>query len=267
MNELALSRLQLRPRPSDRALLICVVCSIALHAAVLMLSPRHKEGGAAPGEPVMKARLMPRETVQSPEPLPPVEVQKPVPPPQTPKPQVPQPTPKPAQQTPLTAPTPSPTAPRIAAPEPAPAPSAPPPTATVQGPAAAPLAPSAPGATPRGASGEATSGDTAGNVDEAALGKLKSNLAGVIRNKSPQYPAVARQQGWEGRVTIRLKIDANGRSSDYQVILSSQHDVLDKNAEQRIRNALFEAWTRTPEVRGKAFSFEVITDYKLTASE
>ena len=35
MNELALSRLHLPPRPSDRALLICVACSIALHAAVL----------------------------------------------------------------------------------------------------------------------------------------------------------------------------------------------------------------------------------------
>jgi len=267
MNELALARLQLPSRPSDRALLICVACSIALHAAVLMMSPRHREGSAAPGETVMKARLLPRDAVQAstPEPPPPVEALKPVPPPQPIKPPVAQPVPKPVQQTPLTTPTPSPAAPRIAAPEPvtsSPAAPASPPVAAPAPPAAAPNPPAA--RAPGTPAGEASAGTTEG-IDPNALAALKVTLGEVLKKKfAGNYPALARERQWEGRVAVRVTIQATGRSGEYRIITSSEHDVLDNDALRRVRIALPEALLRMPPVlRGKEFPLDVVIDFKL----
>lgn len=53
------------------------------------------------------------------------------------------------------------------------------------------------------------------------------------------YPEVARRQGWEGTVTLRLIINANGRLETTEVIQSSGYSVLDKEAARMLRKARF----------------------------
>lgn len=53
------------------------------------------------------------------------------------------------------------------------------------------------------------------------------------------YPTIARQNGWEGTVTLRLKINAKGRLEDVEVIQSSGYSILDKEAAKMLRRARF----------------------------
>lgn len=53
------------------------------------------------------------------------------------------------------------------------------------------------------------------------------------------YPAVARRNGWEGTVTLRLRITANGRLDSAEVIQSSGYKVLDNEAAKMLRRARF----------------------------
>jgi periplasmic protein TonB len=48
----------------------------------------------------------------------------------------------------------------------------------------------------------------------------------------PAYPEEARQQGWEGTVTLHLELRADGTVGDVQVARSSGHEVLDTAAQE-----------------------------------
>ncbi len=45
-----------------------------------------------------------------------------------------------------------------------------------------------------------------------------------------QYPRLARMQGWQGHVVIRVVIKEDGNLADANVIESSGHDLLDLDA-------------------------------------
>jgi len=45
-----------------------------------------------------------------------------------------------------------------------------------------------------------------------------------------EYPQIARMRGWEGSVTMRLRVAPSGRLIDAELHTSSGHDVLDKQA-------------------------------------
>ena len=49
-----------------------------------------------------------------------------------------------------------------------------------------------------------------------------------------RYPRIARQRGWEGRVVLGLRVQADGRISDVEVIESSGRAVLDEDARQTL---------------------------------
>lgn len=53
---------------------------------------------------------------------------------------------------------------------------------------------------------------------------------GTAQNPLPRYPSIARRRGIEGRVTLRVQVDAAGRPSRVVIFSSSGHDVLDRAA-------------------------------------
>src|SRR5215470_7435622 len=83
-----------------------------------------------------------------------------------------------------------------------------------------------------------------GLLDEAtrqALGLLSATAAAArqsgeephfVYQPTPAYPEVARHNGWEGTVTLRLELLADGTVGDVQVGRSSGHDVLDTAAQE-----------------------------------
>jgi len=62
---------------------------------------------------------------------------------------------------------------------------------------------------------------------------------GSIRNPIPRYPRRARQQGIEGRVVLRVRVDAAGRPSVISVLKSSGHAILDNAAAETFRDWRF----------------------------
>jgi protein TonB len=59
-------------------------------------------------------------------------------------------------------------------------------------------------------------------------------------NPPPAYPDLARRRGWEGRVVLRVTVDATGRAAAVAVGSTSGHAVLDAAAAAAVRNWRFE---------------------------
>jgi len=183
----------------------------ALHAGVALLAAR---APAAP--PVQPPRPLPMtvELTRPPEPLPQAVHQ---PPPVVP--------PKPLKQAP------TPPKPRAAVAHAAPALTAAPQTTREAAPAtaapaiAAPAAPAAQAAPVR---------------ETAPIGD-----AAYLRNPAPDYPAFAQDQGWEGRVVLRVHVLANGSPDSVEVRTSSGRRMLDNAAVAAVKR-----WTFVPAKRG-----------------
>ena len=81
-----------------------------------------------------------------------------------------------------------------------------------------------------------------GLLDEATrkdLGLVSDAVAAQSGERSrfvyqptPAYPEEARQQGWEGTVTLHLELRADGTVGDVQVVHSSGHKILDTAAQE-----------------------------------
>jgi protein TonB len=57
----------------------------------------------------------------------------------------------------------------------------------------------------------------------------------------PEYPLLARQQGWEGTVTLHIELLANGTVGTVEVAASSGYPSLDAAAQEAVQR-----WTHTP---------------------
>ena len=90
-----------------------------------------------------------------------------------------------------------------------------------------------------------------GLLDEAtrqALGLLSEAAARqsgerprFVYQPTPAYPEEARQQGWEGTVTLALELRADGTVGDVQVARSSGHEILDTAAQETAKT-----WKHAP---------------------
>ncbi|MBR4170821.1 MAG: energy transducer TonB [Kiritimatiellae bacterium] len=76
----------------------------------------------------------------------------------------------------------------------------------------------------------APSGGSTGRIDAPPSPK---------REIKPQYPAICRQRGEKGDVSLRLRINVKGRVSDVQIVQSSGFPELDAAAERACRHAQF----------------------------
>ena len=241
---------------NTRALAACIVASLALHAAVLLLFPGLREGrpAVAVASKVLSARITPKsEFSESPEIKPEIRPSPPTAPPPPPKMEAPRPV--------LTAPSPAPAAPRVAEPPPQPVPTPPPAQAAPPAPApVAPPPPAAPAASPavpaqpRPAEGPAPAAQAEG-VDQGTLERFRMEILAATR-RYRRYPAQAMEKGWQGKVEIRLTIGANGVTQSYVIKASSGFQMLDETALDMVKKGrpLVQV---PPSLRGREFVVDV----------
>jgi protein TonB len=65
----------------------------------------------------------------------------------------------------------------------------------------------------------------------------------VIRNTPPIYPETARRAGWEGRVTVRVEVSADGLPMSVALQKSSGYGVLDQAALRAVKGWRFQPRT------------------------
>ena len=71
--------------------------------------------------------------------------------------------------------------------------------------------------------------------------RLRQSPPRFVHQPKPEYPVQARQQGWEGAVTLQLEMRADGTIGEARVVKSSGHVVLDTAAEE-----VAKTWTHVP---------------------
>jgi protein TonB len=69
--------------------------------------------------------------------------------------------------------------------------------------------------------------------------------ADYLDNPAPPYPAQSRRAGQEGRVLLRVLVNAGGSAEDVQIHTSSGHSRLDQAARDTVRR-----WRFVPARRG-----------------
>ena len=238
----------------QRALWICVVASMLLHIAVLAGFPGLREGkpAQAPAKE-LTAKLAPASVAKIAEPARPPEA--PAPPPAQAKPQPVTPVPVQSKASPVaTKAEAAPLAPSTPAAVSAPSvPSAPTPPSAVA--AAAPAAP-APAQQASAAPGAPLAAERASDADEAgSRDQYRLALIGAAK-RYKRYPAQAMQNGWTGRVEIRLVIGANGMIQSAAIKTSAGFSLLDDTALDMIKKA--KPLTQIPPaLRGKEFFVDV----------
>ena len=158
---------------------------------------------------------------------------------------VPAPTPEVRPQ-PVAQPKPSPAPPR---PQVKPTPPAPPPTPDPALPVTAPVSsepspvpvaevsppvavhPTSPSAAPTPAAPSAPPTQTA---PAAPRIELPSTQADYLNNPRPAYPPLSKRLGEEGKVVLRVRIEADGRASQAEIHRSSGYERLDQTALQTV---------------------------------
>jgi protein TonB len=78
-----------------------------------------------------------------------------------------------------------------------------------------------------------------------------------------RYPVQAMERGWEGRVEIRLVVDANGAIKTALVKTSSRYQVLDDQALEMVRRAFNALAQVQPAPRGREFTVDVPVIFEL----
>lgn len=84
----------------------------------------------------------------------------------------------------------------------------------------------------------------AGAQTAALAPETPPRLGAAEGNAAPRYPFVARENGWQGRVVLRVAVDAGGRARDITVTTSSGHGVLDRAARAAVGDWRFRPATR-----------------------
>jgi|GEM_PF-719349 len=69
-----------------------------------------------------------------------------------------------------------------------------------------------------------------------AVGRL---VAEAYRNNPPEYPAIARAMGYQGRVTLMLEVLPDGSCGTVDITKSSGHSVLDIAAQRAAKGWIF----------------------------
>lgn len=246
------------PTGRQRRLASVLAAVLALHALGLwaLLAGRSDPPELpVPGEVVTAALLLP-EPASAVAPAAPARPARPAvakPQPQPVKSQA-----RPAQQPPTAQPLPTPAVPARSQPPVAQPPAVPAQAPSSQAPAGA-SAPAAPAAQVGVAAASAAVNAAAGSVSASpapARIELPSSSADYLNNPKPAYPGLSKRLGEEGKVVLRVLIEADGSASKAEIRSSSGYDRLDQAALQTVlrwrylpgkRNGVAEAmWFNVP---------------------
>jgi protein TonB len=221
-------------RRDERVLVRAIAASVLLHTVVVVLAPGWRRPAVEPPQPLQvvivtppkpePVRIEPPPRVKPPPPLP-VTRAPPV------KPQVqPRPAPVPPQSKPVLAlPDTTPVAPAFTVPQAQPeAPPAPETKGVVAAPGPAAPVPAAPAP-----------------AREAPATPPMFNAA-YLGNAPPRYPLIARRNGVEGTVNLRVVVSKEGRPVQVQVDRSSGSSALDNAALEAVKG-----WKFVPARRGQ----------------
>jgi len=63
--------------------------------------------------------------------------------------------------------------------------------------------------------------------------------AAYQHNPKPDYPSIARSRGWQGKVLLRVQVDAEGRTETVALEQSCGHDMLDESALEAVKQWRF----------------------------
>lgn len=202
------------PRPSHLPKLLVVGMHALLLWGLLQLS-----GTPRPAQTVVTAQLLTVPTAP--------QIERPAPPkPEPTKPQPSTPNPSPLRTAkPAVAPSPAPPMP-LAQESPAPA--------AITAPAPATAQPDAAAALPPAATAPAKSAKTAEEAPPPPKLELPSTNASYLNNPKPNYPAMSKRLQEQGKVMVRVLIEADGSPSRAEIHTSSGFDRLDQAALQTV---------------------------------
>jgi len=89
---------------------------------------------------------------------------------------------------------------------------------------------------------QATSPATVSQSEAFTEANYRANYA---HNPKPEYPAIAKSRGWQGKVLLRVQVSAQGGSQSVAIEQSSGRDILDEAAMEAVKQ-----WKFTPARRG-----------------
>src|SRR5262245_5205648 len=218
-----------------RTLYVCIGVSMALHALVMFSFPASRPAFRPDQARELTALFMSLSEPAAPAPAPSrPRVRR--------EPEAPTPLPKSVEPAPVAAP-------QAAEPVPAPAPAPAEPHAVATAPAPLPAA-----AAPARPDSEA--------VDPSLFDAYRLALINAAK-RYKRYPVQAMERGWEGRVEIRLVVDANGAIKSALVKTSSRYQVLDDQALEMVRRAFNALAQVQPAPRGREFTLDVPVVFEL----
>jgi protein TonB len=218
--------------PRLRRLLAALWISLGVHLAVIALVQVAPPAATPSEESVIEARLMPRQE------RPPVEADKP------PEPEV-EMVVKPPKEVPVLKPSATaeplpvaPSVPQLLAP---PTPPPPQPEPPVRPANAAPASPSPePAAAPAVTPTPAPLATITSSVDLTYYSARDVDVhPRALREIVPDYPFMADRQRLSGKVRLKLKLEADGRISDIEVVSASPPDLFEASALEAFRDVRF----------------------------
>ncbi len=76
---------------------------------------------------------------------------------------------------------------------------------------------------------------------------IEANVsADYAENPKPDYPALAKSMGWQGKVMLKVQVSEEGLSAAVEIEHSSGHEILDESAVEALKQ-----WRFTPAKRGE----------------
>ena len=125
---------------------------------------------------------------------------------------------------------------------------------------AAPQAPSRPA--PAAPVAPAPAARPGAETDADSVGRFRLLVIEEAR-KLKRYPRAARDNNWEGRTRLRVAYGGDGRRSSIDVVRSSGHELLDREAIDTVGRTDVPV---PPALRGKEFAFEIEMIFNLSES-
>lgn len=93
-------------------------------------------------------------------------------------------------------------------------------------------------------------------VPSPQRGALQESTPAYFQNPAPLYPLLAKEQGWEGVVVLKVLVQADGRVGRVYVLRSSGYKILDESALKavnewrflaaRLGSLSFSSWVKIP---------------------